>query len=157
MVELVKSRRGSRYGPLQSLVRSEPHRRQEVGLGVSLVVSRGRVPAQGDGSTLEQMAAIARLSPNFFAWQFKRSTGLPPHLYVIAHRVERAKQLLQGGGDFSLAQVAARQLLEPEPLLPSLQAPCRRHAGAVPDARKNRQKGSKGQQDSKARSLYHSS
>jgi len=61
-----------------------------------------------DGSpTLEQMAAIARLSPNYFAWQFKRATGLPPHQYVIARRVERAKQLLQTGSNFSLAAVAA--------------------------------------------------
>jgi AraC family transcriptional regulator len=59
------------------------------------------------GPTLEQMAAIARLSPNYFAWQFKRATGLPPHQYVIARRVERAKQLLQTGSDFSLAEVAA--------------------------------------------------
>jgi AraC family transcriptional regulator len=54
------------------------------------------------------MAAIARLSPNYFAWQFKRATGLPPHQYVIARRVERAKQLLQGGTDLSLAEVALR-------------------------------------------------
>ena len=59
------------------------------------------------GPTLEQMAAIARLSPNYFAWQFKRATGLPPHQYVIARRVERAKQLLQTGSDFSLVEVAA--------------------------------------------------
>jgi AraC family transcriptional regulator len=58
------------------------------------------------GPTLEQMAAIARLSPNYFAWQFKRATGLPPHQYVILRRVERARQLLQGGG-LSLAEVAA--------------------------------------------------
>ena len=38
---------------------------------------------------------------------FKAATGLPPHQYVIARRVERAKQLLQGG-DFTLAEVAAR-------------------------------------------------
>jgi AraC family transcriptional regulator len=57
--------------------------------------------------TLEQMAAVARLSPNYFVWQFKRATGLPPHQYVIARRVERAKQLLQTGSDFSLAEVAA--------------------------------------------------
>ena len=61
----------------------------------------------GAGPTLEQMAAIARLSPNYFAWQFKRATGLPPHQYVIARRVERARQLLQTGSDFSLAEVAA--------------------------------------------------
>src|SRR5205823_10081472 len=57
--------------------------------------------------SLEQMAAVARLSPYHFARQFKAATGLPPHQYVIMRRVERAKQLLQGGGDFSLAQVAA--------------------------------------------------
>ena len=59
------------------------------------------------GPTLEQMAAIAGLSPNYFAWQFNRATGLPPHQYVIARRVERAKQLLQTESDFSLAEIAA--------------------------------------------------
>jgi len=58
--------------------------------------------------TLEQIAALARLSPYYFASQFKRATGLPPHQYVIARRVERAKQLLQGDGDVSLTEVAAR-------------------------------------------------
>jgi AraC family transcriptional regulator len=60
------------------------------------------------GPTLEQMAAVARLSPYHFARQFKRTTGLPPHQYVILRRVERAKQLLQRGGDLSLAELAAR-------------------------------------------------
>jgi AraC family transcriptional regulator len=58
--------------------------------------------------TLEQMAAVARLSPYHFARQFKTATGLPPHQYVIARRVEGAKQLLHGGDDLSLAEVAAR-------------------------------------------------
>ena len=58
--------------------------------------------------TLEQMAAVARLSPYHFARQFKAATGLPPHEYVITRRVERAKQLLQGGADVSLAEVAAK-------------------------------------------------
>jgi AraC family transcriptional regulator len=62
----------------------------------------------GAGPTLGQMAAAARLSPYHFARQFKAATGLPPHQYVIARRVERTKQLLQGGDDFSLAEVAAR-------------------------------------------------
>ena len=58
--------------------------------------------------TLDDLAAVAHLSPFHFARQFKTSTGLPPHQYVIARRVERAKQLMRGGGDLSLAQVAAR-------------------------------------------------
>jgi AraC family transcriptional regulator len=62
-----------------------------------------------DGSsTLEQLAAVARLSPNYFVGQFKNATGLPPHQYVILRRVERARQLLQTGTELSLAEVAAR-------------------------------------------------
>ena len=57
---------------------------------------------------MKQLAAVARLSPYHFARQFKAATGLPPHQYVILRRVERAKQLLQTGGGFSLAEVAAR-------------------------------------------------
>jgi len=58
--------------------------------------------------TLEQMAAVAHLSPYHFARQFKKATGLPPHQYVIARRVERAKILLRQSSDLSLMQVAVR-------------------------------------------------
>jgi AraC family transcriptional regulator len=57
--------------------------------------------------TLEQMAAAAHLSVYHFARQFKVATGLPPHQYVIARRVERAKLLLEGGSELPLADVAA--------------------------------------------------
>jgi AraC family transcriptional regulator len=57
--------------------------------------------------SLEHMAVVARLSVHHFARQFKAATGLPPHQYVLARRVERAKQLLQAGTDLSLAEVAA--------------------------------------------------
>jgi AraC family transcriptional regulator len=50
---------------------------------------------------------VARLSVFHFARQFKAATGLPPHRYVIARRVERARQLLQNADAFSLAEVAA--------------------------------------------------
>jgi AraC-like DNA-binding protein len=103
--------------------------------------------------TLEQMAAAAHLSAYRFARQLKAATGLPPHQHVIARRVERAKLLLQG--DLSLAEVAAHRLLGPEPVLPSLQAPRRRHAGAVPDARKNRLTGRKFRQEAPERAPYH--
>jgi AraC family transcriptional regulator len=59
------------------------------------------------GPTLGEMAAITRLSAYHFARQFKGATGLPPHQYIILRRVERAKHLLQGGTDLSLAEVAA--------------------------------------------------
>jgi AraC family transcriptional regulator len=59
------------------------------------------------GPTLEQMAAVAHLSPYHFARQFKAATGLPPHQYVIARRVERARHLLQEGTDLSLVELAA--------------------------------------------------
>src|SRR5262249_61293132 len=57
------------------------------------------------GRSLEQRAEAACLSAYYYARQFKRATGLPPHQYVLARRVERAKQLLPG--DLSLEEVAA--------------------------------------------------
>jgi len=56
--------------------------------------------------SLEELAAVTRLSAYHFARQFKAATGLPPHQYVIARRVERARQLLQAPADLSLAEVA---------------------------------------------------
>jgi AraC family transcriptional regulator len=56
--------------------------------------------------TLEELAAVARLSVYHFARQFKAATGLPPYQYVILRRVERAKQLLQAETGLSLAEVA---------------------------------------------------
>jgi AraC family transcriptional regulator len=55
--------------------------------------------------TLEQMAAVARVSVYHFARQFKHATGLPPHQYVILRRVERARELLQVRTELSLAEV----------------------------------------------------
>jgi AraC family transcriptional regulator len=61
----------------------------------------------GSGLSLEQMAAVAHLSPYHFTRQFKVATGLSPHQYVIMRRVERAKHLLQAGGERTLAEIAA--------------------------------------------------
>ena len=58
--------------------------------------------------TLERMAAVAHLSPYHFARQFKATTGLPPHQYVIARRVERAQHLLRQDSELGLAEVALR-------------------------------------------------
>jgi AraC family transcriptional regulator len=57
--------------------------------------------------TLDQIARVARLSVYHFARQLKAATGLPPHQYVLARRVERARDLLLAGTKLSLAEVAA--------------------------------------------------
>lgn len=43
---------------------------------------------------LSELAAIAQVSPNYFAAQFKCAMGMPPHQYLILQRIERAKDLL---------------------------------------------------------------
>ncbi len=58
--------------------------------------------------TLAQMAEVAHLSAYHFARRFKAATGLAPHQYVIARRIERAKQLLDREHDVSLAEIAGR-------------------------------------------------
>jgi AraC family transcriptional regulator len=58
--------------------------------------------------TLEQMAAVVNLSPYHFARQFKAATGLSPHQYVIARRVERAQHLLRKDDELGLAEAAQR-------------------------------------------------
>jgi AraC family transcriptional regulator len=58
--------------------------------------------------TLEQMAAVVHLSPYHFSRQFKAATGLAPHQYVIARRVERAQHLLRIDGKLGLSEVAFR-------------------------------------------------
>lgn len=56
--------------------------------------------------SLADLAAVAHLSEYHFARLFRQTTGRTPHQFVIARRVERARQLL-GDGRLSLAQVAA--------------------------------------------------
>jgi AraC family transcriptional regulator len=55
--------------------------------------------------TLAELAAMAGLSPTYFARQFKQASGLAPHQYIIHRRVERASSLL-AGGDLTVAEVA---------------------------------------------------
>jgi AraC family transcriptional regulator len=44
--------------------------------------------------SLSELAAVVNLSPHYFASLFKRSTGKPPHQYVLEQRIASAKQLL---------------------------------------------------------------
>jgi AraC family transcriptional regulator len=55
---------------------------------------------------VEQLAAAVHMSPFHFARMFKQATGQPPHAYLTAQRVERAKTLLREGR-LALIEVAA--------------------------------------------------
>jgi AraC family transcriptional regulator len=44
--------------------------------------------------TLEGLAAVADVSPNYFVSLFRQSTGMTPHRYVLRQRVARAAELL---------------------------------------------------------------
>jgi AraC family transcriptional regulator len=54
------------------------------------------------------MAALVHLSPYHFARQFKAATGLAPHQYVIARRIERAQKLLLTDAKLGMTEVAFR-------------------------------------------------
>jgi AraC family transcriptional regulator len=56
---------------------------------------------------LEEMAAAAYLSPFHFARLFKKVTGMSPHAYLSALRLERAQTLL-ATTDLSVTEVSAR-------------------------------------------------
>jgi AraC family transcriptional regulator len=56
--------------------------------------------------SLYHLAGVAQVSLFHFARLFKNSTGLPPHQYVIAQRVERAKELLRQRDILPLAEIA---------------------------------------------------
>ena len=47
--------------------------------------------------SLDRLAAVALLSPFHFARAFRNSTGLTPHAFVTARRMDRARQLLRTG------------------------------------------------------------
>lgn len=54
--------------------------------------------------SLAELANAVNLSRHHFCTSFRRSTGMTPHRYVIARRIERAKLLLAGPAP--LAQIA---------------------------------------------------
>lgn len=55
---------------------------------------------------LVQLAELVGLTPWHFCRAFKRSTGLPPHRFLIQARVERAKRLLSADRSISVTEVA---------------------------------------------------
>lgn len=55
--------------------------------------------------SLTQLATAANVSPFHFARNFKNTTGLAPHQFVLRLRLERAKQLITVG-DMPLTEIA---------------------------------------------------
>ena len=51
-----------------------------------------------DDLSLSQLAAVAGMSPHYFAELFSKSTGYPAHRFVLLQRIERAKQSLLDPG-----------------------------------------------------------
>ncbi|MFQ4139070.1 helix-turn-helix transcriptional regulator [Nodosilinea sp. PGN35] len=56
---------------------------------------------------LVELAAIAQISPAYFARLFKQSEGISPHQYILQRRVEQAQALLRHS-ELSLAEIAVR-------------------------------------------------
>jgi len=54
---------------------------------------------------LVELAAVAQVSLNYFATQFKHATGYTPHQYVIRQRIEHGKTLLLNSRD-GIADIA---------------------------------------------------
>lgn len=78
--------------------------------------------------TLDQLAAVAALSPYHFARLFKRTTGLAPHQFVTSRRVDRASRLLVGSG----ASVDAIAAAVGMPNTSHFRRVFRRHTGLLP-------------------------
>src|SRR5437899_8938544 len=43
---------------------------------------------------LAELSAVVHMSPCHFARLFKRSTGVPPHRFLVRHRIDEARALL---------------------------------------------------------------
>ncbi len=48
----------------------------------------------GEDVSLSQLAAVVGLSPFYFARSFAKHTGIPPHIYLEAVRIRKARELL---------------------------------------------------------------
>jgi AraC family transcriptional regulator len=60
-----------------------------------------------DPLSLKQIAAVAKMSPFYFARLFKQATGTTPNQYVTHRRMERAKQVLIEQ-DLNIAEVSQK-------------------------------------------------
>jgi len=70
--------------------------------------SKELLAARLDGEvTLEELARECRLSRSHFARAFKATTGMPPHRWLLARRIEQARELL-AGSTLQIGEIAQR-------------------------------------------------
>jgi AraC family transcriptional regulator len=84
--------------------------------------------------SLDDLAKVALLSPNYFISMFQQSTGMPPYKYVLQQRVEYAKELLTSS-KLSLLEIAHKCGFPDQSQFTST---FRRHVG-IPPGRYKRQ------------------
>jgi AraC family transcriptional regulator len=61
--------------------------------------------ADGANCSVEMLACACGLSRSHFAHAFKASTGVPPHRWLLLHRVQRAREMMEGTSE-SLSAIA---------------------------------------------------
>jgi AraC family transcriptional regulator len=73
-----------------------------------LRLARDRITANFEGElSVEQIARECKLSANYFAKAFTRSTGIPPHRWLMQRRVDVAKDLMLTT-DSSLVEISLK-------------------------------------------------
>jgi AraC-like DNA-binding protein len=103
----VKLHTRSRLDIIDGLLKLTPAPQAHGGLSAN-ALRRTREYAQShlnESIDLSMLAAVAGLSMHHFAREFKQSTGVTPHHYLIQKRIERAQQML-AQTDLSLAEIA---------------------------------------------------
>jgi len=78
--------------------------------------------------TLEELAHVAEISPNYLIALFRQSMGMTPHKYVVHMRIERAYALLKQKG-LSLLEIAQRCGFQDQSQFTTV---FRRYAGVTP-------------------------
>lgn len=60
----------------------------------------------GEDVSLSKLAALASLSPYYFARAFEREVGLPPHAYLESVRIQKVREFLDRGAPLASAALS---------------------------------------------------
>lgn len=99
LLEALKVHISGRYGGLALSERKGGLTDRQLDTALQFLVS-----ADGQGSGIEEVAALTGLSVSYFIRGFKRSTGLTPYQWMLEYRITKAQEMLRKG--MPVAQVA---------------------------------------------------